>query len=61
MTKDTELHFRELLITLDYLLNYATEECTKAIPELKAVSATHKCASCAYEREGFCIERRAKK
>lgn len=27
MTKDTELHFRELLITLDYLLNYATEDC----------------------------------
>ena len=41
--------------------NYATEECTKKIPELKAVSPTHKCACCAYEREGFCIERRAKK
>ena len=41
--------------------NYATEECTKAVPELKNVSATHKCACCAYEREGFCIERRAKK
>ncbi len=41
--------------------NYATEECTKKIPELKSVSPTHKCACCAYEREGFCIERRAKK
>ena len=41
--------------------NYATEECTKKVPELKAVSPTHKCACCAYEREGFCIERRAKK
>ena len=27
MVTDTELHFRELLITLDYLLSYATEDC----------------------------------
>lgn len=41
--------------------DYATEACLKSVPPLKAVSDTHKVACCAYEREGFMIERSKKK
>ncbi len=41
--------------------DYATEACLKAVPPLKTVSDTHKVACCAYEREGFMIERSKKK
>ena len=36
---------------------YATEECSKRVPELVSDGPTHKYACLAYEREGFHIER----
>ena len=38
--------------------DYATEECTKAVPPLESVSDTHRVACCAYKRSGFMIDRR---
>ena len=38
--------------------DYACEACRKAIPPLRAVSATHKVACAAYEDPNFSIERR---
>jgi len=38
--------------------NYATEECSKAVPPLVTVSGTHKVACSAYNRPGFMIDRR---
>ena len=41
--------------------NYACEACSQGIPPLRSVSATHKVACSAYERDpNFCIERRKK-
>ncbi|HKM42729.1 MAG TPA: ABC transporter ATP-binding protein [Limnochordia bacterium] len=37
--------------------NYASEDCTKAVPELRTVSDTHKVRCVAYDRPGFQIER----
>ena len=37
---------------------YATEECTKAVPALEHVSGTHRVACAAYKRPGFMIDRR---
>ena len=37
---------------------YATEECTKAVPALEHVSGTHRVACSAYKRPGFMIDRR---
>ena len=39
---------------------YASEECTKCVPALEAVSKTHKVACTAYQRPGFMIDRRKK-
>ena len=37
---------------------YATEECSKAVPALEHVSGTHRVACSAYKRPGFMIDRR---
>jgi len=37
---------------------YATEECSKAVPPLECVSGTHKVACAAYKHPGFVIDRR---
>ncbi len=41
--------------------NYASEECSKACPELKNMGGTHAVACCAYDRDpDFLLERRQK-